>query len=375
MTMRSALLVAGLVVPILGAAGNVLAGGSEPRDDDLGVATARRSVLLPMRLDDDFDLEFEPGGPEPGHRAAARWRPSADGTSADAAAESLTHGAGVTLDFEPVSLGAWQDDPPPADAKQGGDGGSLAETATNPVGALVQLQFQYLYVGESNAGDNSSHVFTIQPVIPWKLGETQMLSRITLPILVATPDLGEPIDREYGIGDTISLNFATFAVDKGGPWQGLMGPGLALTLPTATSDFTGEGKWQAGPGFVYINTATKGLQWGGFCYQQWSFASAGGESGRREVSKFYFQPVITKHFEGGWYIALQDLLWTIDWNDNARWSLPVGLRFGRVTKWDFLGGQPVNVFIEPFYDVSGNNAGNEWGVKFNLTLLFPGGGG
>ena len=74
------------------------------------------------------------------------------------------------------------------------------------------------------------------------------------------------------------------------------------------------------------------------------------------------------HFDKGYYIGLQDILWSVDFNDNARWSLPVGVRFGRVTKF---GTQPVNIFVEPFYDLSGNNKGNEWGIKLNLTLLFP----
>jgi hypothetical protein len=148
----------------------------------------------------------------------------------------------------------------------------------------------------------------------------------------------------------------------------MYGPIGTLTIPTASSDFTGEGKYQAGPGFIYINLATKGLQWGLFGYQQWSFASSGGDSGRDEVSKLFFQPIVTKHFEKGWYLAMADLLWSIDWNDNARWSIPLGPRIGRVTKF---GKQPVNIFVQPFYDVSGNNKGNEWGVKLSVTLLFP----
>ncbi|MHC4922185.1 MAG: hypothetical protein ACYTKC_21670, partial [Planctomycetota bacterium] len=126
--------------------------------------------------------------------------------------------------------------------------------------------------------------------------------------------------------------------------------------------------YQAGPGAVYINTATPTIQWGFLAYQQWSFASSGGDSGRDEVSKLWFQPIFTKHFQDGWYLGTGDLLWSIDWNDNDRWSIPLGLRLGRVTK---LGQQPVNIFVEPFYDVSGNNKGNEWGVKLSFTLLFP----
>ena len=244
----------------------------------------------------------------------------------------------------------------------------LAEQATNPVAPLVQLQFQNNSVIESNAGDGYSNAFVVQPVIPWGIGKVNILSRITFPLLINTPDLPDPVGHEHGTGDTVALNFATFNVGKGTFWQGMIGPGLTFTIPTASSDFTGEGKYQAGPGFVYLNTGTKGLQWGVFFYQQWSFADGSNEDNRRNVSKFYIQPIITKHFSKGRYIALQDFLWTMDSKDNNRWSLPTGLRFGQVRA---LGKQKVNLFIEPWYDISGNNNGNEWGIKFNLTLLFP----
>jgi hypothetical protein len=244
----------------------------------------------------------------------------------------------------------------------------LAAQATNPVAPLIQLQVQNSFVGESTAGSGYSNQFVIQPVIPWKLGSQAMLSRITVPVLVATPDLGDPIGREYGLGDTVAINFATFKVGQDGPWEGMLAVGPAFTFPTATSDFTGEGKFQAGPGFLYINQATKGIQWGVLTYQQWSYASSGGDSDRREVSKLWFQPIFNYHFGDGWYTGWGDILGTYDFN-NAVWNLPLSWRLGKVTT--IFGHQKANIFVEPFYDVSGNNSGNEWGVKFSISLLFP----
>lgn len=272
---------------------------------------------------------------------------------------------------EMYSLGIMQDsaDPKaqaPSSAPAGGE--DLAGQATNPVAPLIQLQLQNNSVFESNSGDGYSNAFVVQPVIPWKMGETAVLTRITLPLLVSTPDLGDPIGREYGNGDLVVLNAFTKTINQGTKWQAMVGPIASITVPTASSDFLGEGKYQVGPGYFYINTGTKGLQWGIFGYQQWSFASAGGDEDRPEVSRIYFQPILTKHFEGGYYIALGDFLWSVDFNDNDRWSIPFGIRFGHVTKF---GDQPVNLFVEPWWDISGNNKGNEWGVKFNVTFLFP----
>lgn len=293
---------------------------------------------------------------------------AADSTIDTAAAlnEPIDLSFDASLDY---SMGMMQDAGAPKPAAVGGE--ELAKQATNPVAPLVQLQFQNSFVGENKGGSGYSNQFVIQPVIPWKIGSQAMLSRITVP-LIATADLGGDVGREYGLGEVVALNFAITTINKGDPkWQAMIGPGVTFTLPTNTSDFTGSGKFQAGPGFIYLNTASKRVQWGAFCYQQWSFASTGGDSGRPEQSKFFFQPILVYHFDGGYYVGLQDILWSIDWNDNDRWDLQTGIRFGKVTKSEFLGGQPLNLFVMPFYNLSGNNKGNEWGVKLNLTLLFP----
>lgn len=269
-----------------------------------------------------------------------------------------------------LALGAFHDEGPhdqgAAVPGPAGQHESLANAATNPVAPLIQLQLQNTFVGESNAGDGYSNAFVVQPVIPWKIADQNFLSRITVPLLVATPDLGDPFGRKYGIGDTVALNAWTFHIADG-PFKGMIGPIFTFTLPTASSDFLGEGKYQVGPGGIYINTATKGIQWGIFGYQQWSVGSAGGDSDRREVSKLFFQPLLNIHFGEGWYTGIGDLLYTIDFNNNNM-SFPLAWKLGKVTKF---GNQNVNIFVEGFYDVSGNNPGNEWGAKINVTLLFP----
>ena len=322
-----------------------------------------RSAGFDLVLDTSLRLRFDPelGSYESVNRSVSE---AAMATAPTRRKELHRFRATLDLDIDPISLGALQDAGPPTDGIADGND-SLAERATNPVASLLQFQFQNTSTFESNAGSGYSNAFVIQPILPWTLGDQNVLSRLTLP-LVATPDLGDPIGREYGLGDFVALNAFSFRIDEG-PWQGIVAPIATFTFPTASSDFTGEGKFQAGPGFGYINTATDGLQWGVFGYQQWSYASAGGDGGRPEVSKFFFQPILTMHFDDGWYAGLGDFLWSYDWN-SEKWSLPLGVRVGRVMN---IGDQSVNLFVEPFYDLSGNNPGGEWGLKLNLTLLFP----
>ena len=78
-------------------------------------------------------------------------------------------------------------------APAGGDEqseGNLTTKATNPVGALIQLQVQDLFVPESDNSSGSANTGIIQPVIPFALAEggyfQNIITRPTLPI-VTTP--------------------------------------------------------------------------------------------------------------------------------------------------------------------------------------------
>jgi hypothetical protein len=288
--------------------------------------------------------------------------------------------SGLSLQFADVYFGALQDPPPDTSLASKGSGTptgtghqheSLAEAATNPVAPMIQLQFQNVSNFNTAPGGGYSNVFIVQPVIPFSIGEQAFISRITFPLLATTGDLPSAVGgRDYGTGDLVGLTFATKTFhDK--TWGGFGGVGLALTFPTASSDFLGEGKYQAGPGFIYINTATKRVQWGFLAYQQWSYGSSSGNGSRPGVSKLFWSPIVNYHFDHGWYVSFQgDQLWTVDWNDNGQWALPVAFRVGRV--FPVFGKQNANVFFQPFYNVTHSDSGGaEWGFKLSFTFLFP----
>jgi len=140
-------------------------------------------------------------------------------------------------------------------------------------------------------------------------------------------------------------------------------------FPTAgDNDFTGNGKWQAGPAALYINMQTPKLQWGLFGYQLWDYASSSGNSDRPGVSKLSLQPIFAKHFKKGWYLGSPDTPQTYDWNA-GKWTWALGAQAGRVQKF---GNQPVKWYGEFLYNPEDDNgATSEWEFKANLTFLFP----
>ena len=256
--------------------------------------------------------------------------------------------------------------PPPAGPHTNAKAGSLAEAATNPIAPMIQFQLQNVLNWENHNSDGYSNNFIIQPVVPIPLpweAVPMLITRTTIPY-VSTPDLGPGVNRKHGFGDTVALGLFTPKLKAKGIMLGL---GYTLTLPTAgDNDFTGSGKWQAGPSFLVINMRTPKLQWGLLAFQSWSFADA--QQNREDVSKLSLQPFITLHFNKGWYIGSPDSPQSYNFKKN-KWTWALGGQVGRVMR---LGKLPVKLFTEVLYNPEDNaGATPEWTAKFNLTMLFP----
>jgi len=249
-----------------------------------------------------------------------------------------------------------------------GSSANLAEAATNPIAPMIQFQLQNSYSWENHNSNGYSNVTTIQPVIPIKLPWEKvpmLITRTTLPY-VWTPDLGGGIGRVSGFGDLSLLTLFTPKLKTKGVQLGF---GSDLSFPTAGDDkLTGSGKWAGGPAFLYINMKTKGIQWGLFAYQNWSFASASGEKDRTDVNKSFIQPFVTYHFGKGWFVGSPESPQQYDYK-SKKWSLALGPQLGRVFK---IGKQPVKLFGAVYYNPEDNAAAtSEWTAKVGLTFLFP----
>jgi hypothetical protein len=242
---------------------------------------------------------------------------------------------------------------------------NLAEAATNPIANLIQFQVQNQYNWSNHNSDGYSNAAIIQPVVPIKLpweAVPLVITRTTLPY-VTTPDLGPGVGREKGFGDTTFLSLFTPNLGLKGQMLGL---GPTFVIPTAgDNDFTGSGKWQAGPAAVYINTQTS-TQWGLFAFQNWAFASS--RSNSTNVNKLSIQPILTHHFDGGWYVGTPDNPQVYDFRTD-KWTLQLGPQVGRVFK---IGAQPVKLFGAVYHNpIDDNGPTAKWTAKIGLTFLFP----
>lgn len=274
----------------------------------------------------------------------------------------------VTVQAHPETA-AHHEDPDHAHDHSDSKGGSnLGDAATNPVAPLMSMRLQYQNSPSNYNADGYSQAGIGQAVIPIPLDSKavpMVITRTTIPY-VSTPDLGEPVNRKHGFGDTSILAFAlpNFGLPKGHT----IAMGASIGVPTAgDNEFTGSGQWQLGPTVAYLNTKTKGLQWGMMVYQNWDVAST--RSDAADVDNLNFQPILNYHFGTGWYVGLPDLPQTYN-NETNNWTTQLGGVLGRVFPY---GKQHLQMYGGVYYNTEEDNEAiaSEWTLKFNISFLLP----
>ena len=200
----------------------------------------------------------------------------------------------------------------------------LNKQLSNPVTSLWSLAFQFNNFRLENGEWNYNLQF--QPVLP--IGLTKDLNLITRPVIPlynSVPHETAPgeFERTTGFGDIILLELLSPA--DSGKW--ILGAGPTFIFPTATSTFTGQGKWQAGPALV-VGYLTDKFIVGAFPQQWWSFA---GDSSRPDTSQMNLQPIAAWFLGEGWSVGYSGNI-LANWkasSDNV-WTVPLGVAVGKV---------------------------------------------
>ncbi len=242
-----------------------------------------------------------------------------------------------------------------ADAEEG----SLARASQNPVANLISLPLQNNFLFQEETGALLYNL-NVQPVIPFSLTEDWNLITRTIIPFFAMEDAPAGFDSA-GLGDLNTSLFFSPAKSGGLIW----GAGPILSFPTATDDLFGSGKWGAGPAMVALTMRGPWVL-GTLANNVWSYA---GDSDRRDVSTLLVQPFVNYNLDQGWFLVSAPVV-TADWEEDSdeRWTVPLGAGLGRVFR---IGGQPVNMSLQAFYNVERPTGGPEWSLRLNFQFLFP----
>lgn len=302
------------------------------------------------------------------HAAEAQEVDTRNGTISDTFATGVKVSLHVPLQgSENLSFGAVTESPDEDIARTTqGDAESASELnrkLTNPVSSIWSISNQFNNYELNNGQWNNNWNF--QPVLPISLTkDLNLITRPVMPFYNIVPHETGPNEfaRDAGLGDLALLEL--FSPAHSGNW--VLGLGPTAIFPTATSHFTGQGKWQLGPSAV-IGYLTKQYFIGVFPQQWFSFA---GEHGRPDTNQMNLQPIAETFFGEGWSFGYSGNI-LVNWNAPSEdvWTVPIGLNLGKVVKF---GRLPVKLQLAVQYmPVHPRISGQEWNVQVEITPVLP----
>ena len=244
----------------------------------------------------------------------------------------------------------------------------LSIRAPNPAAYLHSVALKSTI--DFGAPNGSAYFLNILPIIPMKVGNWDVVNRISIPIIdvpglrAGSPEIpvGAPGDGAFGLGDINYTAYISPSSDETVDW----GIGPSISFPTATDDQLGTGKWSAGPavaGFFIRKPWVSALQ----VRQLWSFA---GDSDRVDVDQLVVQPTILYGLGNNWALV-SDMIITSNWQADAenRWTVPLG---GGLSRFLYIGNQPMIVRLDAYYYVEKPVSAPDWSINLLFRLLFPG---
>jgi hypothetical protein len=241
----------------------------------------------------------------------------------------------------------------PALAQQDSSVDELAAQATDPTASLMSFQLNDWYTANFHGIDDSLNQVVFRAAIPFTLGETKQIFRITQPYVTSSPS------GATGFADTTIFDLVVF----GAPW-GRWGVGISGTLPTGQDGLTTD-KWTAGPALGFVNSSSKQYNWGLFAQTFFSFA---GKDSAPNVGLINLQPIFSYQLGEGRSLSLGNSALVYD-TEKSRWaSLNTGINYGQVVTF---AGHKWRPNAEVDYDFKDDYGNPKWTIRASIVLLLP----
>jgi hypothetical protein len=240
----------------------------------------------------------------------------------------------------------------------------LRKAAQNPVASLISVPVQNNNNFGIDPGYRTQDVLNIQPVIPVKVSDNwNLIIRWITPIIYQPLPAPAPAPQAgvYGLGDMQP----TFLLSPSKPHKLIWGVGPIFQLPTATSQYLGQGKLAIGPNVVALAMPGHFVM-GVLANNIWSVAGSGS---RPSINQMLVQYFINYNMKKGWYLTSQPII-TADWevSNGGRWVVPIGGGVGRIMK---LGFQPVNLTAQFYGNAVHPPGASPWSMRLQIAFLFP----
>jgi hypothetical protein len=238
----------------------------------------------------------------------------------------------------------------PASAQESDE--ELAAKATDPTASLMSFQLNDAYVADYHGLDDTSNQLTFRAAIPFNVGATKHIFRVTQPYQTSGPSGG-------GWVDTTVFDLMVFD-QSWGRW----GVGVTGTLPTGSDGLTTD-KWTAGPAIGFVNSAHGPINFGLFLQSFFSFA---GKNSAPDVGLLNLQPILSYQLGGGRSLSLGNSALVYDIERSGWTSLFTSINYGQVVSF---WGHKWRPNAELGYDFKDSPGNPKWVIRAGITLLLP----
>jgi len=245
-------------------------------------------------------------------------------------------------------------------AKAADDAAELAKKLQNPIADLISVPAKLDWDTGIGPADADRSTYVIQPVIPISFNEKwNVISRTIVPVYI---DAESPVaggSDTTGMGDILQSFFISPKAPTAKGW--IWGAGPVLSLPTGDDGLTSD-KFSVGPTAVVLKQVG-GWTYGGLANHLWSIS---GDDNRPYVCSTFLQPFLSYTTKSHTSFGLNSES-TYDWNA-GQWTVPINVFVSQLLK---VGKLPISFLAGYRNYVDAPDNGPDWGLRFQVTFLFP----
>lgn len=219
---------------------------------------------------------------------------------------------------------------------------------------------------DRGAADGDATIMRIMPLYTFPVFDRWKLVNLTIFSLADAPG-GTPAfpgdsggGQKAGLSDFLHASFFTPTRSGNLIW----GVGANLSVPSATADSLGAGKWAAGPALRFAYR-TELWNLGLVAAQRWSFAGSGN---RPAVNQLLMRGAIRRQLPDNWYFVSAPLI-TANWKSSGeKWLIPLGGGIGRRFS---VGDYPWAWSVQAYYNVVKPDPAPDWVFRFGIIAAIP----
>ena len=242
----------------------------------------------------------------------------------------------------------------------------LAAMAENPVSGIVRLPVANAVLFGIPPNDGVGYGLILAPVLPALFkGGWSLITRTTIPAVLTLP-VGP--DRVTGFGDIAfeALGHKFILGRKKQLYD--VAFGTYTGFPSATDDVLGSGRWQLGPAITLGISARRVVT---VLLARNEF-SVGSRSTRAKVNQLFLQYFLFYNLPKLFYLVYEPVI-LANWEatPRERWTVPVGLGFGRHHRLPRRKGLSITTRLSGLYNAVRPSTSPSWEILATLVFWNP----